>query len=115
MRQRSSFSIVTLVLESAHEAGSRGISRTKIMQNVILNYKRASRYCTNLVDKELLSYDPEKRTFHITEKGEKVLESFHELAGFIAPINEMINKYRFTTFNENQPWDLPTPQSTTTA
>jgi predicted transcriptional regulator len=109
MKQRSSFSIVTLILESAQESGGRGITRTKIMQNVMLNYKRASRYCTNLVDKDLLSYDPGSRTFHITEKGEKVLASSRELAGFITPINQMINKYRFT-LNENT-WALPSQTS----
>jgi predicted transcriptional regulator len=55
MKQRSSFSVVTQISKSAHEAGSKGISRTKIMQNVMQNYKRASRYSANLVDKELLS------------------------------------------------------------
>jgi predicted transcriptional regulator len=104
MKQRSSFSIITSILESAEESGIEGITRTKMMQRVMLNYKRATRYCTSMVDKQLLAYDSQSHTFHITEKGKKVLDKSRELAGFVAPINEMINRYRFSPEAE-YPWN----------
>ena len=67
-----------------------------MMQRVMLNYKRATRYCTTMVDKQLLTYDPQSHTFRLTERGKKVLDKSQELAGFVAPINEMINRYRFS-------------------
>ena len=95
MKQRSSFSIITLVLESVEESGSDGISKTMIMQRVMLNYKRPIRYFTDMLDKQLLTYDPKMHRFHITEKGKLVLRNSRELASFITPINDMMNKYRF--------------------
>ncbi|MDQ3873354.1 MAG: winged helix-turn-helix domain-containing protein, partial [Thermoproteota archaeon] len=70
MKQRSSFAIVSLILEAiAKSEPAGGITKTKIMQNVMLNYKRANRYCYQMLESGLISYNSETRTFHITEKG----------------------------------------------
>lgn len=94
MKQRSSFSIVSLILETVTRSEPMGITKSKIMQNVVLNYKRANRYCYHMVELGLLLYKPEMRTFHITEKGRFVLHYCVELARYISPIHELINKYR---------------------
>ena len=95
MKQRSSFSIVSLILETVTRSEPMGITKSKIMQNVVLNYKRVNRYCYHMVELGLLLYKPELRTFHITEKGRFVLHYCVELARYISPIHELINKYRY--------------------
>jgi predicted transcriptional regulator len=95
MKQRSSFSIVSLILETVARSEPMGITKTKIIQNVMLNCKRANRYCYQMMGSGLLLYNPEMHTFHITEKGRFVLSNSLELALYISPIHELINKYRY--------------------
>ena len=95
MKQRSSFAIVSLILETVARYEPAGITKSKIMQNVMLNYKRANGYCYQMMESGLLSYNYEMRTFHITEKGRLVLRNCIELAQYISPINQLINKYRY--------------------
>ena len=95
MKQRSSFSIVSLIVEVVIGSEPKGITKAKIMQYVMLNYKRMNKYCYHMMESGLLFYEPEMRTFHITEKGRFVLRNCVELARFISPINELINKYRY--------------------
>jgi predicted transcriptional regulator len=95
MKQRSSFSIVSLILETVTRSKPIGITKTKIMQNVMLNYKRVNKYCYHMMESGLLLYKPEMRTFHITEKGRFVLRNCVELARYISPIYELIDKYRY--------------------
>jgi predicted transcriptional regulator len=96
MKQRSSFAITTLILETVAKSEPTGITKTKIMQNVMLNYKRVNRYCIQMIESGLIRRDLETRAFHITEKGKIVLQNCDELAQFMSPISELINKYRFT-------------------
>ena len=60
----------------------------------MLNFKRVNRYCAQMIDTGLINYDSENRIFHITEKGKVFLQNSIELAQFISPINELLNKYR---------------------
>lgn len=76
-----------------------GISKTKIMQNVMLNYKRVNRYCAQMMEAGMLSYARDSPTFHITDKGRIMLRDCKELAVFISPINNLIQKYRFVDSN----------------
>jgi len=96
MKQRSSFSIVSLILETVTRSEPMGITKTKIMQNVMLNYKRVNKYCYHMMESGLLLYEPETRTFHTSEKGRFVLLNCIELAQYISPISELINKYRYS-------------------
>jgi predicted transcriptional regulator len=96
MKQRSSFSIVSLILETVTRSEPMGITKTRIMQNVMLNYKRVNKYCYHMMESGLLLYEPAMRTFHITEKGRFVLRNCIELARYISPISELINKYRYS-------------------
>jgi predicted transcriptional regulator len=94
MKQRSSFAITTLILETVARSEPYGISKTKIMQNVMLNYKRVNRYCAEIIARDLICYDTQDHYFHITDKGRFVLSNCNELAQFISPINRLMNKYR---------------------
>jgi predicted transcriptional regulator len=96
MKQRSSFSIVSLILETVTRSEPMGITKTRIMQNVMLNYKRVNKYCYHMIESGLLLYKTETRTFHITEKGRFVLHNCVDLARYISPIRELINKYRYS-------------------
>jgi predicted transcriptional regulator len=123
MKQRSSFSIVSLILETVAKSEPTGITKTRIMQNVMLNYKRANRYCYQMMESALISFKPESRTFHITEKGRLVLHNCLELAQYISPINQLINKYRYgdeTSSNyyysySSSPEDFQTDKAATSA
>lgn len=94
MKQRSSFAITALILETVARSEPAGMSKTKIMQNVMLNYKRVNRYCAQMIARDLIRYDLKDHNFHITDKGRFVLSNCNELAQFISPINRLMNKYR---------------------
>jgi predicted transcriptional regulator len=82
-------------LENVAGSEPKGITKTKIMQYVMLNHKRVNRYCYRMVESGLLLYKPEMRTFHITEKGRFVLRNCAELAPYISSIHRLISKYRY--------------------
>ena len=65
------------------------------MQKVVLNYKMVNRNCYHMTESGLLLYNPQMRTFHITEKGRLVLHNCVELARYISPVYELINKYKY--------------------
>ena len=94
MKQRSSFSITALILETVAKSEPHGISKTKVMQNVMLNYKRVNRYCAQMMARDLIYYDLKNHNFHISGKGRFVLSNCIELSQFISPINRLMNKYR---------------------
>jgi predicted transcriptional regulator len=93
MKQRSSLSIIILILEVAAQNG--GASKTKIMRNVMLTYARANRYCSLLFEKKLIEYGPRENVIVATPKGLKVLSHCRELVQLVSPINSLVNKYRF--------------------
>jgi len=94
MKQRGNLSITTLILETVAKHEPNGVSKTKIMQYVMLNYKRVNKYCVQLMDANSLYYDLENHNFDISGKGRIALRQCDELATHIAPINELMNKYR---------------------
>lgn len=94
MKQRSTLSIVVLILESAAHDG--GATKAQVMRDVMLSYPRASRYCDMLMGRRLIRCDPGKRVYRTTAKGMDVLHSCNELAQCLPPINKMIEKYRIS-------------------
>ena len=92
LKQRSTLSIVVLILESAARGG--GATKAQIMRDVMLSYPRASRYCGMLLKRELLHCDSGKRIYRTTAKGTDILQSCNELAQCLPPISKMIEKYR---------------------
>jgi predicted transcriptional regulator len=90
MIQRGSFAITTLILEAVLD---KPLTKTKIMQELVLSYPRTMRYLALMLDQGTLQFDSQNHTFGITEKGLQVLQASKELASYIDPINQMINKY----------------------
>ncbi len=103
LKQRGSFSITTLILSSALSANDQGgITKTKIMQEVMLNYKRVSHYLLNLSNEGLMECNLGTRKYKITAKGMKILELSEELANYISPVKSMITRYESLFLNEEQ-------------
>ena len=63
------------------------------MQKLTLSYSRTNRYLETLIKQDVISYDPNTRNFHITQKGRRVLMLNQQLAAYISPVNAMITKY----------------------
>lgn len=82
--------IIALILESAQN----GATKTEIMRNVMLNYRRVNRYCAMLSQSGLLYYNSENHLYKTSPKGKKILNDCNELFQYIEPINQMVTKYR---------------------
>ncbi len=67
VQQRSSFAITTLILSAVSSAeDDEGISKTKLMQQIIINLPRANSYLSKMQVKELIEYDSKTRRYKIT-------------------------------------------------
>jgi hypothetical protein len=53
-----------------------------------------------MIESQLLVYNPQTHTFHITERGKQVLDKSRELASYVAPLGDMLNRYRFSFSHE---------------
>ena len=103
MKQRGSFSITTLILSATlSKRDDGGITKTRIMQEVMLNYRRINRYLSGLLNGGLIEYSPGNNRYNITLKGIKFLELSEELANYISPLRSMITKYESLFLNEEQ-------------
>ena len=111
MQQRSSFAITTLILSATSSAHDKGISKTKLMQQVMLNLPRANRYLSRLQAKELIEYDSKTRKYKITPRGREVLKLCEEVALYIAPIENLILRYRRFFYEEGDNLNAPFPSS----
>jgi predicted transcriptional regulator len=89
--QRASFSITVLILEALRR---RRLTKTKLMQELLLNYTRAGIYTIRMRHLDLIDYNDADRTFGITSKGLQYLEMSEQLAGMIKPLNSAIEKYK---------------------
>lgn len=98
MKQRSTLAIVSLILESA-VSKKEGATKNRIMRDVVLTYKRASRYCNMMVKKGLLTYVGESRTYLLTPKGLEVLQSSREMLGYLSHVKRMVDRYK--VYDEN--------------
>jgi predicted transcriptional regulator len=92
MKQRGTFSITTLILLALQQ---KPLTKTRLMQTLILNYKRVGYYCDLLMHKGLIEYDLTNHTFVITPRGAEALGLYQELAGHLEPIDQMIKKYSY--------------------
>jgi len=92
MKQRGQFAITTVVLHisSLH---AQGITKTRLMQEAMLNHERTNRYCSFLASRGLLAYDMEKRVFKITPKGRELLKLSEEAVSYISVLDQMVSKY----------------------
>ncbi len=92
MKQRGTFSITALILLALQQ---RPLTKTRLMQTLILSYKRVGYYCDLLMHKGLIEYDMANHTYVITLKGAEVLRLYQELAGHLEPVDQMIKKYSY--------------------
>jgi predicted transcriptional regulator len=90
MKQRGSFSITTLILLVLQQ---KPLTKTRLMQTLILSYKRVGHYCDLLMNKGLIEYDLANHTYFITPRGAEILRLYQELAGHLKPVDQMIKKY----------------------
>ena len=91
MKQRGVFAIRVLILEALRH---HPLSKTRLMQVLVLNYGRVGRYIPLMLHEGLIEYREIDKTYGITAKGLAFLELSEELAKMVVPINEMISKYR---------------------
>lgn len=78
MVKRSRFEIMVDILSSAKE----GANKTRIVYEAYLNFKQAEEYLNFLMEAELLvkKYTGGNKTvYHITDKGQEMLERYTEL------------------------------------
>jgi predicted transcriptional regulator len=92
MKQRGAFSITTLILLALKQ---KPLTKTRLMQALMLSYKRVGHYCDLLMREGLIEYVPMNHTYVITPRGTEILRLYEELAGYIEPIDQMIKKYSF--------------------
>jgi predicted transcriptional regulator len=111
MKQRGTFSITTLILQTLQQ---KPLTKTRLMQELILSYKRVGYYCDLLMRRGLIEYDLTNHTYLVTSRGAEILKLSEELAGYIEPIHQMIKKYNFyieghyyQEYNNNNNKDKP--------
>jgi predicted transcriptional regulator len=92
MKQRGTFSITTLILLALQQ---KPLTKTRLMQALILSYKRVGYYCDLMMHKGLIEYHPTNNTYVITPKGTEVLRLYQELACHLEPVDQMIKKYSY--------------------
>ena len=92
MKQRGPFSICTLMLMALYQ---KPMTKTKVMQELILTYARTRKYLDILTKQGLIMYDINDRTYRLTAKGNKVLKLNQQLADYLPPVREMIRKYAY--------------------
>jgi predicted transcriptional regulator len=90
MKQRGTFSIMTLVLLALQQ---KPLTKTRLMQQVMLSYNRIGYYCDLLMRQGLIEYGSTNHTYVITPKGSELLRLAEELAGYLDPLDQMIKKY----------------------
>jgi predicted transcriptional regulator len=92
MKQRGSFSITALILLALQQ---KPLTKTRLMQTLILSYNRVGYYCDLLMHKGLIEYDMANHTYIITPRGTQILRLYQELAGHLGPVDHMIKKYSY--------------------
>ena len=90
LKQRGIFSITTLILLALQK---KPLTKTRLMQEVMLSYNRIGHYCDLLMVQGLIEYDSAKNSYAITSKGAEVVRLAEELAGYLRPLDQMIKKY----------------------
>src|SRR5918996_6592315 len=90
MKQRGPFSICTLILMALYR---KPMTKTKLMQELILTYSRTKKYLDILTKQDLITYDMNDRTYRLTAKGNEVLKLNQQLADYLPPVRDMIRKY----------------------
>jgi predicted transcriptional regulator len=86
MRYRNRTEIVTRILEVVNEGSSfgyGGIPKTTITYKASLTHRQLQEYLLILTESNLLSYDAQKHTFKVTEKGLSLLKAYNQMGQII--------------------------------
>jgi predicted transcriptional regulator len=78
------------------------LTKTRLMQKVMISYKRIGYYCDLLMRQGLIEYDQAKHSYCITPRGLEVLRLAEELAGFLKPVDQIIKRYSFDSHSQLQ-------------
>jgi predicted transcriptional regulator len=70
MKYRSKIEIITYILQAANGGG---VTQSKIMYKALLSSPQMKEYLIFLIEKGLLRYDKDTRTFKTTEEGLRFL------------------------------------------
>ena len=70
---------IELIVEILKTANGGNATRTKIMYQAYLSYFQLKDYLAMLTERDLISYNPDTRTFNTTEKGLMLLEAYNLL------------------------------------
>lgn len=82
MKLRSRIEIACNVLEAAKE----GANKTKIMYKAFLTYNQLKGYISELIEKNLLEYSDQTRTYKTTAIGLNLLKMDKEIREAIQPV-----------------------------
>jgi predicted transcriptional regulator len=105
--RRSSFAISTLILEMIADEDQAGVSKTKLMQYLLLNNSCLDRYCNLLESKGLIYRDSQNR-WYITKKGLLVLANCYQMVDFLKkPVKNLVDKYSIKVDNDDTISYLP--------
>ena len=84
MKYRSRIDIAAAILENTIE----GARRTMIMYQAYVSYPQLKEYLTTLIETGLVRYSgEEEKTYHITEKGMRLLNMYKEVDSMIPRAN----------------------------
>jgi predicted transcriptional regulator len=80
MKNRSRIDIIREILEAAN---GRRATKTTMTYNASISYTQSNEFVTLLIEKDLLSYDLDTRTFMTSEKGHRVLQMYNQIGNMI--------------------------------
>jgi predicted transcriptional regulator len=80
MRYRDRVDIMGQILEAAN---GHNVTRSKIAYQTFLNYSQLKANLAALIQKDLLCYDEDTRTFKTTEKGLRFLYTYNLIGDMI--------------------------------
>jgi predicted transcriptional regulator len=75
LKARSRTEIIGLILQAVE---GEPLTRSKVIYQLMLNFKQVTDYTSLLIQQELLSYSKLDRTYIITDKGRQFLALFTE-------------------------------------
>jgi predicted transcriptional regulator len=93
MKQRTQSTINALILTAALN-NEFGITKARLVRELVLTYRKVNKHCEELVEKRLLEYDSVTRTYHATPLGRELVKLTEQLAVHYTPVNNMLAKYK---------------------
>jgi predicted transcriptional regulator len=82
MKHRSRSEIIGAILEAANGGGA---TKATIMYKAMLSYEYMKEYLLNLVQDDLMEYEPGMMTYRTTPKGMRVLQLYNSVNEMVQP------------------------------